>query len=117
MKQFATAATLVIGLSLAAGQAWALDTGDAQAGKAAFSQRGCMACHGAGGHSTNGQFPKLAGQYADYIVHALTQYKSGKRQNAIMNGQAANLSTQDMENIASYLANQEKTTLVTPKRW
>ena len=117
MKQFATAATLVIGLSLAAGQAWALDTGDAQAGKAAFSQNGCMACHGAGGHSTNGQFPKLAGQYADYIVHALTQYKSGKRKNAIMNGQAANLSTRDMENIAAYLASQEKTTLVTPKRW
>jgi cytochrome c553 len=48
----------------------------------------------------------LAGQHADYLVHALKAYKSGDRQNAIMNGQAAALSEQDMRDLAAYYAAQ-----------
>jgi len=67
----------------------------------------CQSCHGADGNSTNPQFPRLAGQYPDYIVQALSEYKSGQRKNPIMSGFAANLSKRDMEDIASYFSSQE----------
>ncbi len=79
--------------------------GNAAAGK--VKSQVCQACHGVDGNSTNPEFPRLAGQYADYIVHALKQYKSGARKNAIMNGFAASLSTQDMEDIAAYFSSQK----------
>jgi cytochrome c553 len=66
----------------------------------------CAACHGTGGNSTTPANPKLAGQHAAYIAKQLTEYKSGKRANAIMSGMAAPLSPQDMRNIAAYLAQQ-----------
>ena len=59
--------------------------------------------------------PILAGQYADYIVRALKDYKSGDRQNAIMNGIAAGLSEKDMEDLAAYFSSQSGlTTLPKP---
>jgi len=67
----------------------------------------CQSCHGPDGNSTNSQFPRLAGQYPDYIVQALSEYKSGQRKNPIMSGFAANLSERDMEDIASYFSGQQ----------
>jgi cytochrome c553 len=58
------------------------------------------------GNSTNPQFPKLAGQNASYIQAELAAFKSGKRQNAIMAGQAAGLSDQDMQALAAYFSSQ-----------
>ncbi|MDH3466414.1 MAG: cytochrome c [Gammaproteobacteria bacterium] len=66
----------------------------------------CASCHGADGNSTSPEFPKLAGQHADYIVRALTDYQTGKRSNAIMQGFVANLSQQDMRDLAAYFASQ-----------
>jgi cytochrome c553 len=79
--------------------------GDAAAGKA--KSQVCAACHGPDGNSATGDFPKLAGQHEDYIVAALSQYKSGKRQNPIMAPQAANLSKQDMADLAAYFSSQQ----------
>jgi cytochrome c553 len=62
----------------------------------------CASCHGTDGQGINDTYPKLAGQFADYIVRALTDYKSGERKNAIMSGFAASLSEQDMENVGAY---------------
>lgn len=62
----------------------------------------CAACHGANGISQAPNFPHLAGQYSDYIVRALKDYKSGARKNPIMQGQVANLSEQDMEDLAAH---------------
>ena len=69
----------------------------------------CAACHGTTGVSdyAAGQAPILGGQYADYIVRALKDYQSGKRDNAIMKGLAAPLSERDMRDIAAYFASQE----------
>jgi cytochrome c553 len=83
--------------------AWA--GGNPEAGKQ--KSQVCQSCHGADGNSVNPQFPRLAGQYPDYIVQALTEYKSGQRKNPIMSGFAANLSERDMEDIASYFSGQE----------
>lgn len=62
----------------------------------------CQACHGLGGQGINDTYPKLAGQFADYMEMALKDYKSGARNNAIMSGFASTLSQQDIENVAAY---------------
>lgn len=67
----------------------------------------CEACHGKHGVAVTPQYPDLAGQYADYIVQALHEYKDGQRKNAIMKGFASQLSQQDMEDIAAYFAQQK----------
>lgn len=67
----------------------------------------CQSCHGADGNSTDPQFPRLAGQYEDYLVQALTDYRSGQRRNPIMSGFAAGLSDADIANLAAYFARQK----------
>lgn len=82
-----------------------LTQGDAGAGKSKSAQ--CAACHGPEGNSPTPMYPKLAGQHAGYIVAQLKAYKSGERQNAIMQGMAAPLSEQDMMDVGAYYAAQE----------
>ena len=74
----------------------------------------CAACHGEDGRGTAPNFPVLAGQYADYMVHALKQYRSGERNNALMAPMAANLSDADIEDLAAYYAAMKALTV--PKR-
>ncbi|MBT9612276.1 MAG: cytochrome c [Burkholderiales bacterium] len=83
--------------------AWA--AGDAAAGKNKSTV--CAACHGPDGNSTAPDFPKLAGQQGDYLSHTLKAYKTKARTNAIMNGQAATLSDQDIADLAAYYAGQK----------
>jgi cytochrome c553 len=66
----------------------------------------CQACHGLDGNSQAPDYPKLGGQYPDYIAKALRDYKSGARKNPIMKGFAGTLSTKDIENVAAYYASQ-----------
>lgn len=66
----------------------------------------CQACHGLQGKSVSPDYPDLGGQHPDYLAQALRDYKSGARKNAIMNGFAATLSEQDIENVAAYFAAQ-----------
>lgn len=79
--------------------------GDAQAGKTKAAT--CAACHGPDGNSVAPNFPKIAGQHADYLVKQLQEYKSGERKNATMNGMAAPLSEQDMADLAAFYASQQ----------
>lgn len=99
-KLFALAATCVLLSSTATG----LAAGDANAGKQ--KSAACAACHNPDGNSTNGEWPKLAGQHPKYTVKQLGNYKAGERVNAIMNGMVAPLSPQDMEDLAVYFAAQ-----------
>ena len=66
----------------------------------------CAACHGADGNSVITLNPKLAGQHPEYLVKQLTEFKSGKRANAVMSGMAAMLSDEDMKGVANYFASQ-----------
>ena len=67
----------------------------------------CAACHGPdGGKPTAPENPVLAGQHFDYLVKALSDYKSGKRNNAVMKGFAAQLSKQDIEDLAAWFSSQ-----------
>jgi len=81
--------------------------GNAEAGKQRAAQV-CVACHGADGNKPSApDQPVLAGQYPDYIVKALRDYKSGKRKNAIMSGFASGLTVQDMEDVAAWFSSQK----------
>lgn len=66
----------------------------------------CAACHGADGNSAITANPKLAGQHPEYLVKQLTEFKSGKRANAVMSGMAATLSDEDVKKVATYFAAQ-----------
>ncbi len=67
----------------------------------------CAGCHGVDGNATIPNYPSLAGQHAGYLVNQLKNFKSERRVNAIMKGQVANLSDQDMQDIAAYYASQK----------
>lgn len=79
-------------------------TGNAAAG-AEISQT-CVACHGEDGNGIAPNFPKISGQHEDYLVHSLEQYRSGERQQALMNGIAGQLSDQDIADLAAYYASK-----------
>jgi cytochrome c553 len=79
--------------------------GNAGAGQAIANEK-CQACHGADGNSASPQYPRLAGQYANYLVRALSEYQSGARSNPIMSGFAAGLSEQDMKDVAAWFSSQ-----------
>ncbi len=67
----------------------------------------CQSCHGEhGAKPILPEYPILAGQHANYIEHALKDYRAGTRKNAVMKGQAANLSDADIKALAQYFAHQ-----------
>jgi cytochrome c553 len=69
-----------------------------------LAQAQCAACHGKDFASpVDPSYPKLAGQYSDYLEHALRAYQTGARKNAIMAGLAKPLSRDDIRNLAAYL--------------
>lgn len=67
----------------------------------------CAACHGEAGISAAPNWPNLAGQHKDYLVHALKQYRAGERKDPVMGGQAANLTDADIDALAAYFAAQK----------
>ena len=72
----------------------------------------CAACHGPDGNSPAPANPKLAGQVVEYLEKQLHNFKAvqGKkpeRDNAVMAGMVANLSPEDMHNVAAYFASQK----------
>jgi len=90
---------LVIGSLGAAGAAYA--AGDAAAGKAKATA--CGMCHGQNGEGTP-VGPKLAGGDPAHFSQAIQDFKSGKRDNAMMKAQAAPLSDTDVANLSAYYA-------------
>ena len=74
----------------------------------------CVACHGQNGISVSPTWPTLAGQYEDYLVHALNQYRDGTRTNAVMAQMAVPLTDEDVKVLARYYASLEglETTVV-----
>ena len=66
----------------------------------------CIACHAIDGNSAIPSNPKLAGQHADYLSRQLEYFKKGIRENAVMQGMVANLSTKDFDNLGHYFESQ-----------
>jgi cytochrome c553 len=80
-------------------------------GQALVEKANCASCHGAGLNAPiMPAYPKLAGQYPDYIYYALKAYKEGNgnaiygRNNAVMGSQVQAFTDADLQNIAAYVA-------------
>jgi cytochrome c553 len=67
----------------------------------------CAACHGPDGNSPIPTNPNIAGQHKQYLYKQLTDYKAARRKNPIMMGIVANLSDDDMRNLAAYFSQQK----------
>ncbi len=67
----------------------------------------CSACHTSDGTRGAPGNPILQGQHPEYIVKQLSDFKAGKRKNPVMQGFAANLSEQDMRNVAAFYAGKK----------
>ncbi len=64
----------------------------------------CALCHGASGLSSLPNAPHLAGQPAIYVVEQLRNYRSGKRQNEVMNVIAKNLSDAEISHLGAWFS-------------
>ena len=84
--------------------------GDPQAGKEKSAV--CAGCHGEDGNSVVGANPRLAGQYESYLLQALKRYKSGQRKDLLMGNMVAQLSLQDMKDLAAWFASQDQNVLI-----
>lgn len=79
--------------------------------KNAKTGQACVDCHGAGGNAPiDPTYPKLGGQYHDYIAHSLQMYRDGDRAGSptsdLMAGQARDLSDQQIADLAAYFGAQ-----------
>ena len=117
------AASLLFVLALAAcGGAGVEATGSSSAGlpkgriaegealantKGPATGQSCIDCHGADGNTPlDESYPKLGGQYHDYLEHAIAQYRGGQREHALMSQQAVHLSDQQIADVAAYFASR-----------
>ena len=79
-------------------------------GKELIEKNNCAACHGANlNEPVVPAYPKIAGQYADYLYYALRSYQVANnpqfgRKNAVMVSQAAQYSEADLRDMAAYIA-------------
>ena len=103
MKKYLILAVATLGLSFSANAVEDIG-GDAQRGQGLSTP--CIACHMADGNSVNPAWPKIAGKDAGYLYKQLADYKEGRRNNPLMMPQVANLSDQDMRDLATYFAAQ-----------
>ena len=74
---------------------------------AAISASVCAACHTNDGSRGSPANPILQGQHPDYLVKQLTEFKAGKRDNAVMKAMATPLSEADMKNVAAFYATKQ----------
>lgn len=80
-------------------------------GRVIVEKANCAACHGAGLNAPIlPVYPKLAGQYVDYLYYSLKAYKVGNsnaqygRNNAVMSSQVQAYTDADLQDISAYIA-------------
>ena len=109
MKSLFSPTLLAISLALSAGMSLAAEAPPAFKPDLAKGQQlatTCLACHTADGSRGSPANPILQGQHPEYLVKQLTEFKSGKRKNAVMSGMVAALSDEDMKHIAAFYASK-----------
>ncbi|HXQ64308.1 MAG TPA: c-type cytochrome [Steroidobacteraceae bacterium] len=65
----------------------------------------CAACHGPDAHGM-GDFPRLAGQHAQYVLKQLSSFQNNMRNVAVMHGVAQGLKHEEMSAVAAFLEAQ-----------
>ena len=122
MVKAAVAASLALGAMLAGGACPAYAAGNIANGKALVDKGMCVSCHGANLNAPiTPEYPKLAGQYADYVYNALRAYQNETslvfgRSNAIMktqvmsnpatlgkDGKPRPFTSQELKDISAYI--------------
>ncbi|WP_353202157.1 cytochrome c [Polynucleobacter sp.] len=85
--------------------------GNIDKGRVIVEKANCAACHGAGLNAPIlPAYPKLAGQYVDYLYYSLKAYKVGNsnaqygRNNAVMGSQVQAYTDADLQDISAYIA-------------
>jgi cytochrome c553 len=69
----------------------------------------CQGCHGEDGNSVSGDFPKLSGQWSDYIQKQVREFQNGARYNEVMTDMAMSVDNfNDLFDIAAYFASQKQ---------
>jgi cytochrome c553 len=81
--------------------------GGGTSGAAFDKAAACVACHGQSGISVNAAWPTLAGQYQDYLLNSLSQYRDGTRKDPVMGAQAALIAEEDVAKLALYFSRLE----------
>ncbi|MGH8076648.1 MAG: c-type cytochrome [Lysobacter sp.] len=76
--------------------------------KSASTGQSCIDCHGADGNAPiDPTYPKIGGQYHDYLGHALQAYRGGNREHALMASQAKDLTDQQIADLAAYFGSRD----------
>ena len=76
--------------------------------KNASTGQSCVDCHGAAGNAPiDPTYPKLGGQYHDYLAHSLQAYRGGDREHALMSSQAKDLTDQQIADLATYFGSRD----------
>lgn len=70
----------------------------------AIVRQRCQKCHGLDGRSSDPDYPKLAGQNADYLTRQLANFKTGVRHSKLMEPRVADLSGGEMRALALYFS-------------
>jgi OOP family OmpA-OmpF porin len=84
-----------------------IGTGDPVIGKDKSAL--CQGCHGEDGNSVSGDFPKLSGQWSDYIQKQVREFQNGARYNEVMTDMAMSVDNfHDLFDIAAYFASQKQ---------
>jgi cytochrome c553 len=90
-----------------------LPAGHIEAGEKAANTKGkatgqsCIDCHGKDGNAPiDPSYPKLGGQYHDYLAHSLQMYRDGDREHALMSQQAKELTDQQIADLAAYFGSR-----------
>ncbi|WP_242107431.1 c-type cytochrome [Luteimonas aquatica] len=85
-----------------------IDAGEKLAhAKGKATGQSCVDCHGeAGNKPIDPTYPKLGGQYYDYIAHSLEMYRDGDREHALMSQQAKELTDQQIADLAAYFGSR-----------
>ncbi len=65
----------------------------------------CAGCHSPNGAGLPVQYPRLAGQHADYTIKQLVEFRDGKRGNSLpMTQVAAKLNDREIKAVSDYIA-------------
>ena len=90
----------LVGISLAL--LLAACSADRPDGSVLAQEKGCIACHGMDGKAIADSYPNLNGQWERYLRLQLRAYRSGKRENVVMNGMAATLTDEEISALAEF---------------
>src|SRR5260221_14551713 len=107
-KRTAVARDLALAVVLCASLLFATRVlADDEAGKKKADEA-CAACHGPEGNKpVTPETPRLAGQQYEYLVHALTEYRKGTRDNAVMTAMAKPLTEKQVRELAWYFSKRQ----------